>query len=164
MLASDGIEVNAFSGVVNMRSWLILLVSGLSFVAGWGCLFVAGIDMPDNSQDLTDTMGLPAVKIYTMALLVLGVLAIVVSGVGLWVMRLLKANSLSVRVVAFLFVNGLFFLSCFFGILVISSYVLFSGFGVAGVVFYAVAAASAISKAPRKLADNSNAATGVKKV
>lgn len=92
--------------------------------------------MPENPDDLSDTRGLPAVMIYTVALQVIGLLAIISTGLGMLVAAKLKSKSFGVRVFVFCSSNLLLLLAALMGIFVISSYVLETLSGIAGISLY----------------------------
>lgn len=136
-----------------MRSYRCLLITLVLFVGAWFCLFVAGIGFPENPQDLADTRGLPAVKIYTVALLVIGSLAITLSILGAFVMAVIKVSSFGIKIAIFSLSNTLLLLSCLLGIFVIGSYVLDTKSGVAGIILYFAVIALILAGIPRRIRD-----------
>lgn len=119
-----------------MRQYQRLLIAILLFVGAWFCLLSAGVDVPENSDDLSDTRGLPAVIIYTVALQVVGFLAIVFSGLGMFVAAKLKSKSFGIKLSIFFVSNIFLLLASFMGIFVIASFVLGTISGVSGISLY----------------------------
>ncbi|WP_285432710.1 hypothetical protein [Pseudomonas sp. fls2-241-R2A-110] len=133
-----------------MRQYQRLLIAVLLFISAWFCLLSAGIGMPENPSDLSDTRGLPAVMIYTVALQAIGLLAIIFTGVGMLVSAKLKSKSHGVRLLVFCSSNLLLLLAAFAGIFVISSYVAETLSGISGISLYIATIAVVTTAVPKR--------------
>ncbi|MHC8403075.1 hypothetical protein ACYZTX_27475 [Pseudomonas sp. MDT1-17] len=119
-----------------MRQYQRLLIANILFIGAWFCLLSAGVGTPENPDDLFDTRGLPVVTIYTVALQVVGFLAIVFSGLGMFVAAKIKSNSFGIKLSIFFVSNILLLLASFMGVFVIVSFVLGTISGVSGISLY----------------------------
>lgn len=133
-----------------MRSYQHLILEVMLFVGACFFLFAAGIAVPENPQDLSDTSGLPAVKIYTVALLIIGFFAVVMSCLGALITTLIKVGSFSIKLAIFTLSNALLLLSCFLGVFVICSYVLDTKLGVAGIILYLAVIVLILAGVPKR--------------
>ncbi|MHC8385026.1 hypothetical protein [Pseudomonas sp. LB3P14] len=133
-----------------MRQYQRLLIAILLFIGAWFCLLSAGVGVPENLDDLSDTRGLPAVIIYTVALQVLGFLAIVFSGLGMFVTAKLKSNSFGIKLSIFFVSNLLLLFASFMGIFVIVSFVLGTISGVSGISLYIGVICLVTTAAPKR--------------
>lgn len=132
-----------------MRQYRSLLFAILLFVGAWFCLLSAGVGSPENPDDPSDTKGLPAVIIYTVALQVIGLLAILFTGLGILVTAKLKPTSFGIKLAIFLASNLLLLLASFMGIFVIGSYVAGTISGIAGISLYTGAIGLVITAIPK---------------
>lgn len=127
-----------------------LLVAISFFVLGWVCLIFAAGGMPENPANLADTQGLPAVAIYAGILQATGIIAVLMSGVGIIISAKRTCYSFRVKIVVFIASNTLIILASLLGILIIAAYVLDTLLGVIGLVLYLFVLVLVVSSAPRR--------------
>lgn len=135
---------------ISMRSYQRLLISIVLFFGAWFCLLSAAIHVPPNPGDLSDTTGLSAVIIYTVALEAIGFVAIVGVGVGLLASMILKSGSYGMKLAVFFASNILLLLSSLLGIFVVVSYVLDTLSGIVGIVLYIGVIGMIITAVPKR--------------
>lgn len=107
-----------------MGRYKCLLIGIVLFVAAWFLLLSAAAGVPENPADLSDTSGLPPVTIYAVALQAIGIVAIIVSVLGMLVSYKISSVSFGFRLAVFLVSNTLLVLASILGVFVIVSYVL----------------------------------------
>lgn len=135
-----------------MSRYKSLLIAISLFVAAWFLLLSAVAGVPENPADLSDTSGLPPVTIYAVALQAIGIVAIIISALGMLASYKIRSVSFGVRLAVFLVSNALLALASILGVFVIVSYVLGTISGVAGVALYIVSLAFIVIAAPKRVA------------
>jgi hypothetical protein len=133
-----------------MHQYRQLLIAILLFIGAWFCLLSAGVDSPENVDDLSDTRGLPAIIIYTVALQVIGLLAIIFTGLGMLVALKIKPKSFGIGLSVFFTSNLLLLLASLMGIFVIGSYALGTFSGIAGISLYFGVIGLVVIAAPKR--------------
>lgn len=113
-----------------------MLAAVLFFIGAWFCLLSSGVNVPENPSDLSDTRGLPAVIIYIVALQVLGVMAIISSGLGVLVCAKFKPKSIGISRAIFFISNFLLLFISLVGVFVIVSFVFETVLGLVGILLY----------------------------
>ncbi|MBH3399182.1 hypothetical protein I5S60_06335 [Pseudomonas fluorescens] len=135
-----------------MSRYKSLLIAISLFVAAWFLLLSAVAGVPENPADLSDTSGLPPVTIYAVALQAIGIVAIIISALGMLASYKIRSVSFGVRLAVFLVSNALLALASILGVFVIVSYVLGTISGVAGVALYIASLAFIVIAAPKRVA------------
>jgi hypothetical protein len=133
-----------------MRSCQFLLIAILFFIGAWICLLCAGVYVPPNPTDLSDTDGLSAIILYTVALQGIGLVAILFVVAGILVSLGVKSKPYNVRLMVFILSNSIFVLSSFLGISIILSNVFGTLCGGFGLVLYLSAIGLTLAAAPRR--------------
>ncbi|WP_419711690.1 hypothetical protein [Pseudomonas sp. NFX224] len=136
-----------------MTSYQRLLSSILLFIGAWFCLFNAAIQLPINSQDLSDSEGLSVVVLLTIALVCLGLPGSALTIAGVFFSALIKPKSLIVRRWIFWVSNLLLLLSSLFGILVIGLFALDTLLSIVGISLFISVIALILSATPKRIAD-----------
>ncbi|MGW8465113.1 hypothetical protein [Pseudomonas sp. CLCA07] len=136
-----------------MRPYQRLLSSFVLFIAAWFSLFHAAIQLPPNSKDLSDTSGLSIVLLLTIALLTIGIPAIVFSSAGILISIFTKSKSFSARLLIFSISNFPLLLASLLGILVIGLFVIETLNSIIGVILFAGVMGLIMSAAPKRVAD-----------
>jgi hypothetical protein len=144
-----------FSGkILAMPPYQRLLASIALFIGAWFCLLGAAVQLPINSEDLSDTEGLSIVVILTVALQGIGFVGIVLTAAGIVLSTIIKPKSLAIRRVIFWASNFLLLLSSLMGLLVIGSFVLDTLLSIVGVSLYIGVIGLILSATPKRIADN----------
>ncbi|KAA2230527.1 hypothetical protein [Pseudomonas brenneri] len=137
--------------VPTMGRYKSLLIAIALFVAAWFLLLSATAGVPENPADLSDTSGLPPVTIYAVALQAIGIVAIIVSVLGMLASYKIRSVSFGFRLAVFWVSNALLVLASLLGVFVIASYVLGTISGVAGVALYIASLALVVIAAPKRV-------------
>ncbi len=135
-----------------MSRYKSLLIAISLFVAAWFLLLSAVAGVPENPADLSDTSGLPPVTIYAVALQAIGIVAIIISALGMLASYKIRSVSFGVRLAVFLVSNALLALASILCVFVIVSFVLGTISGVAGVALYIASLAFIVIAAPKRVA------------
>lgn len=122
----------------------------LCFILGWICLALAARDLQENTLNLVGVHGVPAAVVYVALMQGIGCVAVVMSGLGMFVFFQLSASSFRLKISAFLFSNILLVLASLLGILIIVGYVLDTLFSVIGIALYVFVIVLVISSVPRR--------------
>ncbi|WP_122320507.1 hypothetical protein [Pseudomonas cichorii] len=133
-----------------MRISYRLLVAILLFVMAWVCLFFAGDGVPENSSDLSDTRGLPAVTIYTVMLQAISGVALLLATIGFVVSARFESSSWGKRVAVFSIFNICLLLTSIVGVFVIGSFLFEKTLGLVGILLYLAVIALVISALPKR--------------
>lgn len=133
-----------------MASYLRLLTADILFILGCFCLLNAIRGLPDNPYNLADTQGAPAAVIYVAILLGIGVVAALLTGIGILTLRGLSASSFTLRMTVFVLSNTLLVLTSLLGIAIIAGYVLNTLFSAMGAVLFMLVILLVVTSAPRR--------------
>jgi hypothetical protein len=136
-----------------MQKYYRPIASIAPFIGAWLCLLSAAVELPPNPDDLSDTTGLSAAILYTVALEAIGFVGIISVFLGTLTSQLLRSKSFGLHLSIHIASNLIIFTSSLIGLFVITAYVINTPAGTIGFLLYIGVIYLVFSATPKRIAD-----------